>query len=176
MSIRTRIDDARFLFANGQKEGALLSILVAVAATSRKRYPRAPKGKKGPKGPTETDRGAFETFVKSAIHRTWGVQNYNVNFRGKMTPLESVLYEFVRCELAHEGTMPSDVVISPSAPGDMMLVVDVKPHRLTLSESFLDGLINTVVAAPENSSLFAASATVASAARSATPSNGNFQS
>src|SRR5688500_11445430 len=139
MSIKARIDDARFLFAHGRKEGALLSILVAVAATSRKRYPKSPRGKKGPKAATETDRGAFEAFVKTAIHRTWGVENYNIQFRGQMTPLESVLYEFVRCELAHEGTIPSDIIFTPSQPGDMTLSLDLKPGRLALSESLLDG-------------------------------------
>ena len=154
MSIKNRIDDARLLYAQGRKEGALLSVLVAVAATSRKRYPPPPKGKK-PTKPTEFDRGAFEAFVKDAIHRTWGVANYNVLFRGKQTPLEAVLYRFVRCELAHEGTVPNDIVFDPPRDTSMTLWVDVKPDRLALSDSLLDGLVNRVMDAPENAGIFA---------------------
>ncbi|MCO6438561.1 MAG: hypothetical protein J5J06_15830 [Phycisphaerae bacterium] len=40
MSIRARIEDAVVLWHTGRREGALLSALVAAAATSRKRYPK----------------------------------------------------------------------------------------------------------------------------------------
>jgi hypothetical protein len=38
MSIKTSIEDADLLFQLGRKEGALLLILKAIAATSSKRY------------------------------------------------------------------------------------------------------------------------------------------
>jgi hypothetical protein len=41
MSIMTRIEDADLLFQLGRKEGALLLVLIAVAATSKKRYPKS---------------------------------------------------------------------------------------------------------------------------------------
>ena len=40
MSIKNRIRAAQILYVNGQREGALLLVLIAVAATSRKRYPK----------------------------------------------------------------------------------------------------------------------------------------
>ena len=40
MTIRNRLEDARVLSANGRQEGAFASVLIAAAATSRKRYNR----------------------------------------------------------------------------------------------------------------------------------------
>lgn len=38
MSLFARLDDAQVLYEQGRLHGALLSLLVAIAATSRKRY------------------------------------------------------------------------------------------------------------------------------------------
>lgn len=40
--IRDRITDAKLLWASGRKEEALLLVLIAVAATARKKYPSIP--------------------------------------------------------------------------------------------------------------------------------------
>lgn len=40
MSVRNRLEDARVLFSAGRQQGAFAVVLIAAAATSRKRYPR----------------------------------------------------------------------------------------------------------------------------------------
>ena len=40
MSVRDRLEDARILTAAGRKQGAFIQVLIAAAATSRKRYPK----------------------------------------------------------------------------------------------------------------------------------------
>jgi hypothetical protein len=40
LSIKTRIEDAEHLWAEGRKEGAWVQALIAAAATARRRYPR----------------------------------------------------------------------------------------------------------------------------------------
>ena len=38
MSVTDRIDDARVLYSQGRRQGALLSVLIAVTATARTRF------------------------------------------------------------------------------------------------------------------------------------------
>jgi hypothetical protein len=52
MSIKTRIDDAEHLWAEGRKEGAWVQALIAAAATARKRYPKP-----------MSDSKAFKSFI-----------------------------------------------------------------------------------------------------------------
>ncbi|MDB4680249.1 hypothetical protein OAK91_00705 [Planctomycetaceae bacterium] len=40
MSVRTRLEDAKILLSVGRDEAAFVMVLIAAAATSRKRYPR----------------------------------------------------------------------------------------------------------------------------------------
>jgi len=46
IGVQARVEDAGVLADNGRYEGALLMLLIAVAATSRKRYPRGTPSKK----------------------------------------------------------------------------------------------------------------------------------
>src|SRR4051794_17852190 len=102
MSIADRVDDARLLYRNGRGDGALLSLLVAVAATSRRRFPRPARGRRGhPQQPTDTDGGAFEAFLAAELPKTTRINNFTIHFRGQQRRLESILYEFMRCELTH---------------------------------------------------------------------------
>ena len=58
MSVRARIDDAKALYGAHRIEGCLLLLLVAVAATSRKRYPKT----------RMNDGDAFKTFLHDEMH------------------------------------------------------------------------------------------------------------
>lgn len=149
MSIRARLDDARVLYAAGRVEGCLLSVLVAVAATSRKRYPREQ---------VRGDGEAFKRFLCDEMLKVTGcVKNLNVMFRGRTQPLQDVLYHCVRCELAHEGHMPDDFVLEPG-PG---LRIDVNEKRVVFTDPLLDGLGRAVAEAPENLDEFPPAATKA---------------
>jgi len=153
MSVKARLEDAAILAANGRMEGALVSVLIATAATSRKRYPKPKKGAKSTKA-TETDRGAFEAFVHSVMPIISRAENYNVKFRGQTIGFESLLYKFVRCELAHEAQLPSDVRFTKGTePGHLR--VEVTPNWISISETIIDNLAAAVRHAPENSSFFA---------------------
>jgi hypothetical protein len=143
LSIAARLDDAQVLYEAGRCDGALPSLLVAVAATSRKRYPRsAGMG----------DHEAFTRFIADEMGNVTDsignirFENLHVEHR-RPDPmnLADVLYTYVRCELAHEATMPSDVVFVR----DPYLMLKAGPHLL-LNEVFLQGLANVVLGAPEN--------------------------
>lgn len=147
MSIKARIDDSRVLYATGRREGALLSLLVAVAATSRRRYPQR-KSKTTPAG--MTDREAFTKFMHDEMPAIARVQDLDVKFRGSMIRLEELFYEFVRCELAHEATLPHDVRFERTD----RQYVKVDDAFVELSDGWLDSIANAVQNAPENVDLF----------------------
>jgi len=49
IGVQARIEDAGILADNGRYEGAMLMLLIAVASTSRKRYPHSTPSKKNQK-------------------------------------------------------------------------------------------------------------------------------
>lgn len=152
MGIRARLDDAGFLYANGRRDGALLSVLVAVAATSRRRYPRD----------RHKDSDAFTQFVaeEMPVITAGGVKNFFVRVPGAESteypdgsmPLGVCFYRFVRCNLAHEATLPSNVEFIATGAGGFQ--VEITDEKIRLSDSFMDGLSHAVIYAPENADVF----------------------
>ncbi len=140
MSVKDKIIDARLLYANGRKEGALLSVLVAVAATARKRYPFG----------TKKDGDAFTSFLGEELTKVLRIGTYNVKFRGEMITLQDLLYKFVRCNLTHEAVIPDDIVFEK---GDA-LKVSVDEGCITLSDRWIDVLTTVITNAEENSDEF----------------------
>lgn len=139
MSIKERITDARILYSNGQREGALMSVLVAVAATSRKRYPMPCK-----------DREAFTKFVGEEMKTITGAGGVLVKFREEMISLQELLYKFVRCELAHEAKLPEDIVFNL----DDSLKLEVKDTQVIISTGLIHTLADAVIKARENAGIF----------------------
>ncbi|MDH4240222.1 MAG: YhcH/YjgK/YiaL family protein [Phycisphaerae bacterium] len=138
--IRARLQDAEILYRNGRKEGALLSVLVAVAATSKKRYPKV-----------KSDKEAFIKFAGEEMFKiTGGIRKYRLKFRNEIITLEDLLYKFVRCELAHEGNIPEDIVFEENY--DQRYVVT--DRQIILPYRLLKGLALAVIEAPENKDLF----------------------
>ncbi len=152
MSIIERLQDAQFLYANGRRDGALLSVLVAVAATSRRRYPST----------RYSDREAFTQFLaeEMTVVTLGGPKQFIVRVPGADTgkhpdekmPLGECLYEFVRCNLAHEAMLPDNVEFESAEPG--VLSVQITDKVIRLSDTFMDGLGRAVEYAPENGDLF----------------------
>lgn len=151
MSIRRRLEDAHFLLANGRADGSLLSACTAISATSRKRYPdRKAMG----------DREAFTKFLgeEMRVVTAGAVINFNVvcpgadtnKYAGGMMPLQDVLYEFVRCMLAHEGRIGENVEFADTDA----ISVEVKDERLILGGEVLRRLLIVPEYAPENAAEF----------------------
>ena len=67
-----------------------------------------------------------------------------------MMPLQDVLYEFVRCKLAHEGHIGENVEFAETDE----ISVDVKEDRLILGGGVLHRLLIVAEYAPENSEEF----------------------
>jgi hypothetical protein len=151
MSIRRRLEDAHFLLANGRPDGALLSACTAISATSRKRYPDRK---------AMNDREAFTKFLgeEMRVVTAGGVVNFNVRCPGadtkkypdEMMPLQDVLYEFVRCTLAHEGRIGANVEFAQTDH----ISVEIKDDRIILGGQMLGRLLIVPEYAPENSSEF----------------------
>jgi hypothetical protein len=152
VSIRTRIEDAMIQYAIGRPEGALLSVLTAVSATSRRRRPFGTRSQRK-SGKKMLDGEAFELFLKDEMPRMCRALEFNVEFRGELRPLEQVFYKWLRCQLAHEAGLPTDVRFEPSPkPGAFRVLVD--DSGLHLSHNWLDRLADAVIFAPENNDLF----------------------
>lgn len=106
MSIRNRLEDAQLLWRSGHLEGAFLSALVAVAATSRRKFPKPIK-----------DIDAFERF----LNQGWFAR-LSVEYRGEAHPMFHIFYKWFRCELAHEGSLPFDIEILQHPKQDDQLI------------------------------------------------------
>jgi len=77
MGIVDRVQDAELLREAGRREGALMSVLVAFAATARRVHPAPAK-----------DRDAFERLFRDTVKL-----DLEVEFRGTAWPVETILYK-----------------------------------------------------------------------------------
>jgi hypothetical protein len=155
VSIQNRLEDTKCLIEQGRYEGALTSLLIAVAATARKRFPKGvtpsianPKKKMG-------DGESFETFVAQQNREITDVNTFSVEFEGRKTSLGGVLYSLLRCYLLHEGELSPKVEFVPdSLRGALSIVNDSgPPEKLIFSQSLVIFLADMVSRAAENADL-----------------------
>lgn len=146
MSILNRLEEADLLWQQGKKEGAWALVLIAAAATARKRYPK-PLG----------DRQAFTSFIRD-------IQETIMFGRSPPKPMPTVifgsisfedfLYKEMRCYLVHEAELPSSTAISPSKIVDGRLQATLKigdgntPHEIP--DFWVLHLSQAIREAPEN--------------------------
>jgi len=123
------------LWEAGRRNGAFLSVLIAVAATARKRYPK------------KNDRQAFEQFLRDS-HTV----RISVEYRGDCHPIEHVLYNWFRCQLVHEADLPPDIQFMPDdRPATMSVRAGGCPdYALKMSYGWFDHMLHSVISAPEN--------------------------
>lgn len=165
MSVRERIEEAIHLWAAGRKAGACVPLLIAVAATARKRYPRPTKERPGvphnvrPRaGQHASDNVAFKTFIlDEMLTITGGKMKYNVAFpfQGKeRVPPEEILYSHLRCPLVHEGEAKA-IYLTPAESRDGKIFSVLKlTDPFGFPEEWISNLCHVVVTAPENKEEF----------------------
>ena len=142
MSVRDRIEDSKLLFHSGKLEGALISVLLAVAGTSRKRYPGTTK---------MGDRAAFEQFLKDERSKLTGEKEVSIEFGGETFTLEGILYKFVRNCLVHEAELDRHVSFDY---GDFLVDKRGTTDYFTFSSELVLRLAYVVETSPENKSVF----------------------
>jgi len=106
------------------------------------------------------DRVAFTRFLgeEMRVVTAGAVVNFNVvcpgadkaKYTDGLMPLQDVLYEFVRCTLAHEGRIGQHVEFAETDK----ISVEVKDDRLILGGEMLRRLLIVAEYAPENSEEF----------------------
>ena len=109
MSVRARIEDAKVLWKADRLEGAVIQVLIAVAATVRKRYPRP-----------MPDGDAFKRFVHDEIVKITNGPTINVEFYhdgNYHERVEDIIYTFIRNKLVHEGELPETIVFTQPVLG-----------------------------------------------------------
>ncbi len=155
MSIESRIEEAIILQQIGRFEGALTSVLIAVASTSRLRRPQG--------SASETE--AFTLFLQEEHESIYGTE---CNMQGTMpirephnptTPartrtIPNILYRYLRCTLVHEAGVPSNIGFVESSPNILSMSYDHTSGKFIFSTSWLERLIDVVVYSSENSVRF----------------------
>lgn len=118
MSVEQLIEDSDFLKKAHRYHGALALLLCAVDASSSKMYP---KGTKSILNPSKLmpNGERFKTCLGYALRRDLSgfepdLADYNspsitINYGGENIILQNILYHEYRCNLIHEGGLPSTV-------------------------------------------------------------------
>lgn len=158
MSIKQQIEDAQFLVANGRKIGALMLLMLAIAASSRKMFPKPTRSWADP-NKEMGDAEAFKLFLGGRIRKLLfgsletpeaGESGFMVKFRGKQSQLEHIFYKYYRCELIHEGELPPNVEFVESQESAGQFTFGVSDNRVMLDSGWLDVLAQAVIQAPVN--------------------------
>jgi hypothetical protein len=144
------------LFKNGRHEGALLCFLVAIAATSRKRYPPRTPSRRHP-GKDMRDGEAFETFFDEARRQTSPIMvGMMVSHDGNSESIEHLFYKFMRSTLVHEGALPRSVeLVFEGEANTVSIQAGPAGSPVRVGLGWLGQLIEMVAQAPENSAEFA---------------------
>jgi hypothetical protein len=151
VSITSRLEDAKLLYDSGRHEGALLSVLVAVSGSSRRRYPQGTKSIKDPSN-LMGDAEAFKTFVAAEMQR---VGACSVLFDGKCNSAEEVFYKWLRCSLAHEAELPRQIAFQPG-PSNCQASICIapgSPERLVVTHPIVLLIAHVVSTAAENADI-----------------------
>lgn len=107
MSIDNRLADADILWTYGRREGAFLSLLVAVEPIARREHPDL-----------KSLGAAYRAFIDSRLP-----ENSRLRFRGRPVTVGELMWSWMRCELAHNASLPIDLqFFEPDDEFDEMLI------------------------------------------------------
>lgn len=162
-NIKRLVDDADYLMAGGRHESALLQLLIAVAATSKKVFPDGtlsidqPVTRKGKPNPMP-DNERFRRFVGARIRdllmppllTDTDPHGPIIGFVGGLPDPESVLYEQYRCNVVHEGGLPPDIRFSPEIDSQPGIGISFSNGTVEFSSGLLTLLRRSVTEAPVN--------------------------
>ena len=151
MTITARLEDARLLIEHGRWEGALLSVLVAMAATAHLRFPQGTPSRAKP-GAEMRDCERFELFVAEALAQMSPLPDMSFGFKGQVRPFGELLYKWLRCKLAHEADLPPEIGFEPD-PKPVHLAISQRPgppERIVFTHSVVILLADMVARAAEN--------------------------
>jgi hypothetical protein len=148
--ILNRIKDSIILWKEKSIDGACISILIAAAATTRKRYP---------KNIIKYDRDAYQKFILDEMGTITGGPSSEVKFyfNGRYkVPLEEILYEFLRCNLVHEARLPIEFNFTEPVTenGDKYNVLSLHDPVIGIPIGWIWNLARAIVKAPENDKEF----------------------
>ncbi|NMM09208.1 MAG: hypothetical protein HHJ16_02910 [Polaromonas sp.] len=141
MTIREQVEDASFLAQNGRHVGALTTLMLAVAASSRRTFPKGTKSREKPKEEM-SDREAFTLFLGGRIRKILfgdfgapdeGTSGISVGFRQAQHDVAVVLYKYYRCELVHDGELPEDVEFSAAKQPSAGLNISNRGLQVSIS-------------------------------------------
>lgn len=147
MTIRARLEEARVLARAELREGSFILVLIAAAATSRKRYADH----------KWDDSEAFKNFIYDELGVITNAFKYNVKFpfQGRDTPLEDIFYSHLRCHLVHEGAMPRSVIFTePFKENGKTLGTVVLKDPFGFPIAWVENLATAVWLSPENDDLW----------------------
>jgi len=140
VTIDRRIDDAEFLWRAGRHEGALLSALVAFAATSRRVRPKQQE---------KYDAVAFKKLFQEQLPSGW-----SVTFRGELTSMDVLFYKWLRCELVHAGGLPIGLSFDPTDESGIFTMALRDDLPIAVSTAWYHSLVLSVIGHPINADIF----------------------
>jgi len=142
MGIQDRINDAQLLWEHEHHEGALLNVLVAVAASARKQYPKL------------KDRESFVAFLEPEIVKISRISMAGIAFRDKMWTPAELFYKWFRCQLVHEGELPIDAQFVDKGSALFVQAGGDPGPPLQISYAWFWVLVRAVTEATINKELF----------------------
>jgi hypothetical protein len=116
VSIYDRLVDADVLWTAGRREGALFSTLVAINAIGRRKYPELGDG--------EAFRRCFTDQYSAGRE---------IEHRGQFLTVGQLMWKWIRCEIAHQGSMPVHVQFfeMDEDPDDLRIQFDGQNIRIS---------------------------------------------
>lgn len=141
MGIKNRIQKAEQDLISKDYENALIQVLMAVGATSRKRYPNL------------NDNKAFTKYLKDDFSRkiqpnmsiTGGY--IKIHYNGEMVDIETLIYKSLRCYLFHESEIGPKIVFTEPDSG---FSISYNGENLVLGWGIIEILMRIVIESPEN--------------------------
>ncbi|MGK3120437.1 hypothetical protein QZH45_14280 [Pseudomonas corrugata] len=156
MSIAQTIEDAEFLKKEGRYIAALAQAFIAIAASSKIKFPEGVRSRWKP-SKNMSDREAFITFLGTELRRKYFSYAYGldassgiiVDLDGEAQPIERILYEKYRCGLIHEAKLSSQFELIEDAD-PAAVSINRANGKLAIGYSWIDLLLQIVKTAPSN--------------------------